>query len=184
MIVKLIKSYQKENKKRNMTNHKSIKDRNLLHSSLAGLFDVAHPDLEENLKKDKIRANLGVTSEHINFLNDQRGERNMSMGSFDTELNRKKAAVSKRKFCQVSSTVTSDDNSRDVSFEYNSRDVPSRSAAKSKRKKGSSTVTSDDNSKDIQSGDDNYVVNKDKVKREEYVSSDRLISFFWDNRSP
>ena len=59
------------------------------------LFDIAAPDLEEALKKDRIlgkdddctvyREKEGYTrkTEDLHFLNDQRGERKMVMGQRD-----------------------------------------------------------------------------------------------------
>ena len=39
------------------------------------LFDISHSDLEKKLQKDRIRNNLGILSEDLEFLKDQRTAR-------------------------------------------------------------------------------------------------------------
>ena len=110
-IAKLLKDYQYQHKKKNMANKKSLEDRNKFAEDLKKLLDLSHPDLEKTLSEDRTRGNLeGRKSEDLKFLQDQRGERKMSMGKLDEEFGKKKAAQLKRKLCSVpSSTITSQD---------------------------------------------------------------------------
>ena len=59
------------------------------------LFDIGHKDLEQKLQQDRIRGNLGVTDDDLNFLQDQRGERKSFMAEEDTEYQKKKEAQMK-----------------------------------------------------------------------------------------
>ena len=61
------------------------------------LFDIGHKDLEKNLEQDRIRGNLGVRTEDLSFLQDQRGERKGFMGAEDMEYQRKKESQLKRR---------------------------------------------------------------------------------------
>ena len=62
------------------------------------LFDIGHKDLEKKkLEQDRIRGNLGVRTEDLGFLQDQRGERKGFMGSEDIEYQRKKESQLKRR---------------------------------------------------------------------------------------
>ena len=63
------------------------------------------------LSEDRIRGNLeGRKSEDLKFLQDQRGERKMTMRRLDEEFSRKKAAQLERKLGSApSSTITSQD---------------------------------------------------------------------------
>ena len=71
------------------------------------LFDIAHKDLEQKLQQDRIRGNLGVTDDDLNFLQDQRGERRSFMAEEDTEYQKKKEAQMKRRMGPAPATVTS-----------------------------------------------------------------------------
>ena len=62
------------------------------------LFDIGHKDLEKKkLEQDRIKGNLGVRTEDLGFLQDQRGERKGFMGSEDIEYQRKKESQLKRR---------------------------------------------------------------------------------------
>ena len=110
-ITKLCDNYKDQLKKKNMTNPKTQRDRKTFEEDLNKLFDIAHPQLEKKLAEDRIRGNLdGKKSEDLSFLQDQRGERKMSMGKVDEEYSKKKAAQLKRKLGSApSSSVTSQD---------------------------------------------------------------------------
>lgn len=96
-VKNLLEEYQRCHKDRNKTSIHLIKAREEFSRGLQGLFDVAHPELEERLREDRIRANLEVRHEDITFLQDQRGPRKMVMGSRDVEYEKKKALQLKRK---------------------------------------------------------------------------------------
>ena len=107
-ISKLHDGYKDQQKKRNMTNKKSVEGRKRYEENLNKLFDISHPDLEKNLAEDRIRREGGRMSEDLQFLEDQRGPRKMKMGNLDEEFQKRKTAQLKRKLGQVpSSTVTS-----------------------------------------------------------------------------
>ena len=93
----LLEEYQRCQKDRNKTSIHLTKVRKEFSKGLQGLFDVAHPDLEKRLQEDRIRANLEVRAEDIKFLQDQRGDRKMVMGSRDVQYEEKKALQLKRK---------------------------------------------------------------------------------------
>ena len=67
--------------------------------------------MEKTIAQDRTLGNLeGRKSEDLKFLQDQRGERKMTMGKVDEEFRKKKEAQLKRKLGSVpSSTVTSQD---------------------------------------------------------------------------
>ena len=85
-----------------MSNKKSLEDRKKFEEDLEKLLDISHPDLEKRINQDRTLGNLeGRKSEDLDFLQDQRGERKMTMGKVDEEFSKKKAAQLKRKFSQV-----------------------------------------------------------------------------------
>ena len=80
-ISKLLQDYQYQHKKRNMSNKKSLEDKEKFEEDLKKLMDISHPDLEKRINQDKTLGNLeGRKSEDLDFLQDQRGERKMTMG--------------------------------------------------------------------------------------------------------
>ena len=110
-IAKLLQDYQYQHKHSKMSNKKSLEDRKNFEEDLEKLLDISHPDLEKRINQDKTLGNLeGRKSEDLDFLQDQRGERKMTMGKLDEEFSKKKEAQQKRKLGSVpSSTVTSQD---------------------------------------------------------------------------
>ena len=80
-----------------MSNKKSLEDRKKFEEDLEKLLDISHPDLEKRINQDRTHGK----SKDLNFLQDQRGERKMTMGKVDEEFSKKKAAQLKRKFSQV-----------------------------------------------------------------------------------
>ena len=81
-----------------MSNKKSLEDRKKFEEDLEKLLDISHPDLEKRINQDRTLGNLeGRKSEDLDFLQDQRGERKMTMGKVDEEFSKKKAAQLKRK---------------------------------------------------------------------------------------
>ena len=79
-IAKLHDDYKDQQKKRNMTNKKSVEGRKRYEENLNKLFDISHTDLEKNLAEDRIRREGGRMSEDLQFLEDQRGPRKIKMG--------------------------------------------------------------------------------------------------------
>ena len=71
------------------------------------LFDISHSDLEEKLLKDRIRNNLGILSEDLEFLKDQRTARKAHMTNLDAEYGQKKEAQMKIRMGPAPATVTS-----------------------------------------------------------------------------
>ena len=67
-------------------------------------FLVSHSDLETKLQQDRIRSNLGVQGEDINFLKDQRSASKAHMTNLDVQYGKKKEAQLKRK---IGPTATS-----------------------------------------------------------------------------
>ena len=71
------------------------------------LFDISHSDLEKKLEQDRIRNNLGILSEDLEFLKDQRTARKAHMTNLDAEYGQKKEAQMKRRMGPAPATVTS-----------------------------------------------------------------------------
>ena len=96
VIAKLVKAYQDQLKNKTKENKKSLDDREKFKEDLNKLFEISHSNLEKTLSEDTedgIRGNLeGRKSEHLSFLQDQRGERKMAMDKLDAEHSKKKDA--------------------------------------------------------------------------------------------
>ena len=113
-VEKIHKEYQKLKKDQNRQTPSCVKARenflmvrNDKDERREKLFDIAHKDLEQKLQQDRIRGNLGVTDDDLNFLQDQRGERRSFMAEEDTEYQKKKEAQMKRRMGPAPATVTS-----------------------------------------------------------------------------
>ena len=103
-----MKAYQDQLKNKTKENKKSLDDREKFKEDLNKLFEISHSNLEKTLSEDRIRGNLeGRKSEHLSFLQDQRGERKMTMGKSDAECSKKKDAQLKRKLGSVLSSSVS-----------------------------------------------------------------------------
>ena len=108
VIAKLVKAYQDQLKNKTKENKKSLDDREKFKEDLNKLFEISHSNLEKTLSEDRIRGNLeGRKSEDLSFLQDQRGERKMTMGKSDAEYSKKKDAQLKRKLGSVPSSSVS-----------------------------------------------------------------------------
>ena len=95
-IKKELEMYQKINKSRGRSTAAEVEKRELYLKGLKRLFDIAAPDLEDEIQKSRIlgnddectryRVKEGYTrkTEDLSFLIDQRGERKMVMGMKDT----------------------------------------------------------------------------------------------------
>ena len=58
-ISKLLDDYKDQQKKRNMTNKKSLEGRKRYEENLNKVFDISHPDLEKKLTEDRIKREGG-----------------------------------------------------------------------------------------------------------------------------
>ena len=74
------------------------------------LFDISHSDLETKLQQDRIRTNLGVQGEDINFLKDQRSASKAHMTNLDVQYGKKKEAQLKRKIGPTATSSSQEDN--------------------------------------------------------------------------
>lgn len=118
-IQKLIESYQKIVKNLSKTTPKEVEKRESYEEEIKKLFDIAAPDLEEALSKDRIlgkddactvyREKEGYTrkTEDLHFLNDQRGDRKMVMGQRDLtyEQRLENSILKKRKKLEMEEEV-------------------------------------------------------------------------------
>ena len=84
-VEKIHQEYKRLLQNKNQTNPSSVKAREmfLMFETAKGektekLFDIGHKDLEKNLEQDRIRGNLGVRTEDLSFLQDQRGKERVS----------------------------------------------------------------------------------------------------------
>ena len=73
-ILNLLKEYQNLAKNKNRQSDTEIKKRESYVKTLSGLFDIASPEVEEKMRKDRLLPE-GVRCEDICFLQDQRGPR-------------------------------------------------------------------------------------------------------------
>ena len=127
-VDKLVQQYQKLLKSRGRTDPKKypkeVEARDQFLNSLYGLFDVAHPDLENILSQNRLLGNLGVREQDLKFLQDQRGPRLGFMGGEDVQYGQKVAAQVKRSATATAtvsksvpspsaSTACDDDDDRD-----------------------------------------------------------------------
>ena len=118
-VQKDIESYQKIIKSLPKTSASEVDKREKYQQEIKKLFDVAAPDLEEALKKDRIlgkdddctvyREKEGYTrkTEDLHFLNDQRGERKMVMGQRDPTYEQRveNSILKKRKKLEMENEV-------------------------------------------------------------------------------
>ena len=96
-VEQLYSEYDKLRKDQKLTGDKFVKRRNDFMSEGYQLFDIARPDLEVLLEKDRILGNVGGCSQDIAFYRDQKGPRLGHMGKVDTEFVLKKLAAAKRR---------------------------------------------------------------------------------------
>ena len=102
------------------------------------LFDVATKNLEEKIRTDKIRSNLGVVQQDLSFLLDQRSERKMTMDKRDIDYEDRRGQAEKRRpEAPPSSTVTSEAGSSQAgSIQASSSVSSSRSGRRVNRESG------------------------------------------------
>ena len=91
------------------------------------LFDIAAPNIEKYLSTDRIRKNLGLTSEELSFLEDQRGPRKMIIGEEDTDFglrSKEQAERYKKTRARPSETETPTSCSKAQKLEVQSDEEP------------------------------------------------------------
>ena len=96
-VDRLVKRYEAILKSRAKTSEDAIAKRAAFLSDMKKLYDVADPNLVEDLKTDRVRNNLGVVTEDLEFYLDQLESRQHVMTKVDGEFGARKAANLKRK---------------------------------------------------------------------------------------
>ena len=96
-VDRLVKRYEGIVKSRAKNSEDAIAKRAAFLSDMKKLFDVADPNLVEDLKTDRVRNNLGVVTEDLEFYLDQLESRQHVMTKIDAEFGARKAANLKRK---------------------------------------------------------------------------------------
>ena len=96
-VDRLVKRYEGMLKSRAKTSEDAIAKRAAFLSDMKKLFDVADKKLVEKLKTDRVRNNLGVVTEDLDFYLDQLESRQHVMTKLDVEYGARKAANLKRK---------------------------------------------------------------------------------------
>ena len=96
-VDRLVKRYEGILKSRAKTSENAITKRAAFLSDMKKLFDVADENLVEDLKKDRVRNNLGVATEDLKFYLDQLETRQHVMTKVDVEFSARKSANLKRK---------------------------------------------------------------------------------------
>ena len=105
-VQNLFSEYDKLRKDQKLTGDKFVKRRDDFMEEGYKLFDIATPDLEVLLEKDRILGNVGGCSQDIAFYRDQKGPRLGHMGKVDTEFVWRKQAAAKRKLSDAGSLST------------------------------------------------------------------------------
>ena len=104
-VRRIVDEYQTLLKSRSKTNAKAIRDRQAFLEDLKTCLDIGEGGMEalrESLRTDRVRVNLGIAAEDIEFLDDQFGPRHQAMShKVDAEFARRKAANLKRKLSSV-----------------------------------------------------------------------------------
>ena len=96
-VDRLVKRYEGIVKSRAKNSEDAIAKRAAFLSDMKKLFDVADKNLVEDLKTDRVRNNLGVVTEDLEFYLDQLESRQHVMTKIDAEFGARKAANLKRK---------------------------------------------------------------------------------------
>ena len=101
-VKQLVDVYQKLLKSRTHNHKKAVKNRESFLADLKTCLNVGAPDLRKKLMEDRVRSNLNILQEDIDFLEDQLGPRLRAMSHKpDREYNERKAANLKRKLGSV-----------------------------------------------------------------------------------
>ena len=102
-VKRIVDQYQKLLKSRSLNQPKANRDREAFLDDLKTCLNIGAPDLKKMLMTDRVRSNLNIVQEDVEFLEDQFGPRLMAMSHKpDKEFNDRKAANLKRKMSSVS----------------------------------------------------------------------------------
>ena len=101
-VKRIVDDYQKLLKSKTKNQPKAVRDRSNFLSDLKCCLDIGKTGLRESLRKDRVRVNLGIASEDVQFYDDQFGPRVQAMShKLDTEFAKRKADNLKRKLSSV-----------------------------------------------------------------------------------
>ena len=101
-VKRIVEQHQKLLKSQSRTQPKATRDRDAFLGDLKTCLDIGVTGLRESLRTDRVRVNLGISSEDIRFYDDQFGPRLQAMShKIDAEFARRKAANLKRKLSSV-----------------------------------------------------------------------------------
>ena len=107
-VKRLVDVYQKLLKSKTKDQPKANKDRESFLAELNTCLNVGVPGLRNKLMTDRVRSNLNILQEDVEFYDDQLGPRLRAMSDKpDKEFNARKAANLKRKFSSVSPSGSS-----------------------------------------------------------------------------
>ena len=108
-VKSIVERYHKLQKDINKTGLFHVNKRAAFRNEGERLFDVGVKNLEEIIRNDKIRGNLGIVQQDLSFLLDQRSERKMTMDKRDIDYEDRRGRAEKRRSeAPPSSTVTSE----------------------------------------------------------------------------
>ena len=140
-VKSIVERYHKLQKDINKTGLFHVNKRAAFRNEGEKLFDVGVKNLEEIIRNDKIRNNLGVVEQDLAFLVDQRGERKMTMDKRDIDYEERRGRAEKRRSeVPLSSTVTSEAGSSKASSQASSSETSSQCGGRVNR--ASSSVPS------------------------------------------
>ena len=124
-VKRLVDLYQKLQKNQAKNQPKANRDREAFLADLKTCLNVGATGLRDSLMKDRVRSNLNLVSEDVEFLDDQLGPRLKAMSHKpDKEFNDRKAANLKRKYASAvsspgqSSATESPANVDDIAADY------------------------------------------------------------------
>ena len=181
-VKRLVDVYQKLLKSKTKDQPKANKDRKSFLAELNTCLNVGAPGLRNKLMTDRVRSNLNILQEDVDFYDDQLGPRLRAMSDkLDKEFNARKAANLKRKFSSVSPSGSSSSTKSPANVESPSGSSSStKSPANVESPSGSTSSTKspanvdvpedsdEDEEQDVNGNDEDYVV---KSRRHEKKSA-------------
>ena len=147
-VKRIVDDYQKLLKSKTKNQPKAVRDRSNFLSDLKCCLDIGKTGLRESLRKDRVRVNLGIASEDVQFYDDQFGPRVQAMShKLDTEFAKRKADNLKRKLSSVPQpgpssaepSLAVDDSSDDEEIDHQDNDE--EYVDKSRKEKRSEMIT-------------------------------------------
>ena len=140
-VKSIVERYRKLQNDINKTGLFHVNKRAAFRNEGEKLFDVGVKNLEEIIRNDKIRGNLGIVQQDLSFLLDQRSERKMTMDKRDIDYEERRGRAEKRRSeVPLSSTVTSEAGSSKASSQASSSETSSQCGGRVNR--ASSSVPS------------------------------------------